>query len=47
MKKTEITTPKAIKRRIRISEAIRVGELAKQDGRAGQRCHQQAPRAWA
>ncbi|HNZ35519.1 MAG TPA: translation initiation factor IF-2, partial [Syntrophales bacterium] len=27
---TEITTPKAIKRRIRISEAIRVGELAKQ-----------------
>ena len=30
MKKTEITTPKAIKRRIRISEAIRVGELAKQ-----------------
>ena len=32
MKKTEITTPKAIKRRIRISEAIRVGELAKQMG---------------
>jgi len=30
MRKTEITTPKAIKRRIRISEAIRVGELAKQ-----------------
>ncbi|MBP7033670.1 MAG: translation initiation factor IF-2 [Syntrophobacterales bacterium] len=32
MKKTEITTPKAIKRRIRIAEAIRVGELAKQMG---------------
>ena len=32
MKKTEITVPKAIKRRIRISEAIRVGELAKQMG---------------
>jgi len=32
MKKTEITTPKAIKRRIRISEAIRVGDLAKQMG---------------
>ena len=30
MRKTEITTPKAIKRRIRISEAIRAGELAKQ-----------------
>ena len=32
MKKTEITIPKASKRRIRISEAIRVGELAKQMG---------------
>ena len=32
MKKTEITVPKASKRRIRISEAIRVGELAKQMG---------------
>ncbi len=32
MRKTEITTPKAIKRRIRISEAIRVGDLARQMG---------------
>jgi len=32
MKKTEITVPKASKRRIRISEAIRVGDLAKQMG---------------
>jgi translation initiation factor IF-2 len=32
MRKTEITVPKAVKRRIRISEAIRVGDLAKQMG---------------
>ncbi|MEK7374582.1 MAG: translation initiation factor IF-2, partial [Thermodesulfobacteriota bacterium] len=32
MKKTEITTPKAIKRRIRVAEAITVGELAKRIG---------------
>jgi translation initiation factor IF-2 len=32
MKKTEITTPKAIKRRIRVAEAISVGELAKRMG---------------
>ena len=32
MKKTEITTPKAIKRRIRVDEAISVGELAKRMG---------------
>ena len=32
MKKTEITTPKAIKRRIRVDEAITVGELAKRMG---------------
>jgi len=32
MKKTEITTPKAIKRRIKIGEAIRVGDLAKRMG---------------
>ena len=32
MKKTPITTPKAIKRRIRIAEAISVGELAKRMG---------------
>jgi translation initiation factor IF-2 len=32
MKKTEITTPKAIKRRIRVAEAITVGELAKRMG---------------
>jgi len=32
MKKTEITTPKAIKRRIRIEDAIRVGDLAKKMG---------------
>jgi translation initiation factor IF-2 len=32
MKKTEITTPKAIKRRVRIAEAITVGELAKRMG---------------
>jgi translation initiation factor IF-2 len=32
MKKTEITTPKAIKRRIKVSEAISVGELAKRMG---------------
>jgi translation initiation factor IF-2 len=31
-KKTEITTPKAIKRRLKISEAINVGELAKKMG---------------
>ena len=31
-KKTEITTPKAIKRRLKISEAITVGELAKRLG---------------
>ncbi|MFH0787109.1 MAG: translation initiation factor IF-2 [Pseudomonadota bacterium] len=31
-KKTEITTPKAIKRRVKISEAINVGELAKKMG---------------
>jgi len=31
-KKTEITTPKAIKRRLKISEAINVGELAKRMG---------------
>ncbi|MCX5849475.1 MAG: translation initiation factor IF-2 [Deltaproteobacteria bacterium] len=32
MKKTEITVPKAIKRRIKIGEAITVGELAKRMG---------------
>jgi translation initiation factor IF-2 len=32
MKKTAITTPKAIKRRIRVAEAITVGELAKRMG---------------
>ncbi len=32
MKKTTITTPKAIKRRIRVGEAISVGELAKRMG---------------
>lgn len=31
-KKTEVTTPKAIKRRIKIAEAITVGELAKRMG---------------
>ncbi|OPL12412.1 MAG: translation initiation factor IF-2 [delta proteobacterium MLS_D] len=31
-KKTEITTPKAIKRRIKMDEAIRVGDLAKKMG---------------
>jgi len=32
MKKTEITVPKAVKRRIRVGEAIAVGELAKKMG---------------
>lgn len=32
MKKTQITTPKAIKRRIQVDEAISVGELAKRMG---------------
>jgi translation initiation factor IF-2 len=32
MKKTAITTPKAIKRRIKVAEAISVGELAKRMG---------------
>ena len=32
MKKTEITTPKAIKRRIKVGDAIRVGDLAKKMG---------------
>ncbi|MDX9744983.1 MAG: translation initiation factor IF-2 [Syntrophales bacterium] len=32
MKKTQITTPKAIKRRIKIDEAISVGEMAKKMG---------------
>lgn len=32
MKKTTITTPKAIKRRVKVSEAITVGELAKKMG---------------
>ena len=32
MKKTQITTPKAIKRRIKVGEAITVGELAKKIG---------------
>jgi translation initiation factor IF-2 len=32
MKKTQITTPKAIKRRIRVDEVISVGELAKRMG---------------
>ena len=32
MKKTQITTPKAIKRRIKVAEAITVGELAKRMG---------------
>jgi len=32
MKKTEITVPKAIKRRIRVGEAITVGDLAKKMG---------------
>ena len=32
MKKTEITVPKAIKRRIKVEEAIRVGDLAKKMG---------------
>jgi len=31
-KKTEITTPKAIKRRVKIEEAIKVGDLAKKMG---------------
>ena len=31
-KKTEITTPKAIKRRLKIAEAINVNELAKRMG---------------
>ena len=31
-KKTEVTTPKAIKRRVKVSEAITVGELAKRMG---------------
>ncbi len=31
-RKTEVTTPKAIKRRVRVSEAITVGELAKRMG---------------
>lgn len=31
-KKTEITTPKAIKRRIKVDEAIKVGDLAKKMG---------------
>jgi len=32
MKKTEITTPKAIKRRIKVEETIRIAELAKRMG---------------
>jgi translation initiation factor IF-2 len=32
MKKTEITTPKAIKRRVKVGDAIRVGDLAKKMG---------------
>ena len=32
LKKTEVTTPKAIKRRIKVGEAITVGELAKRMG---------------
>jgi translation initiation factor IF-2 len=32
MKETEITTPKAIKRRVKVEEAIRVGDLAKKMG---------------
>ncbi len=32
MKKTEITTPKAIKRRIKVAESIQVGEMAKRLG---------------
>lgn len=32
MKKTEITTPKAIKRKIKVGESIRVGDLAKKLG---------------
>jgi translation initiation factor IF-2 len=32
MKETEITTPKAIKRRIKVEDAIRVGDLAKKMG---------------
>ena len=32
MKKTEITTPKAIKRRIKVADAISVGDLAKKMG---------------
>ncbi len=32
MKKTEITVPKAIKRRIKIGETILVGDLAKRMG---------------
>jgi len=32
MKKTELTTPKAIKRRIKVGDAIRVGDLAKKMG---------------
>jgi translation initiation factor IF-2 len=32
MKVTEITTPKAIKRRVKVEEAIRVGDLAKKMG---------------
>ncbi len=40
--KTEITTPKASKRVVRISEVISVGELATVDGRQGRRDHQEA-----
>ena len=32
MKKTEITVPKAIKRRIKVAETITVGDLAKKMG---------------
>ena len=34
--KTQITTPKAIKRRIKIDEAIELAELAKRNGHQGQ-----------
>jgi translation initiation factor IF-2 len=34
-KKTEITTPKAIKRRVKVADTIQVGELAKRMGVKG------------
>ena len=39
-KKTEITTPKAIKRRLKLSEAIPCGRAGQTDGHQGQRTAQ-------